>query len=170
VSGEVLLVVDTQRGAFEGEWAMPQGDALVAACQRAIAWARRRGTRVVWVQHHEVGGPMSGAGFEIDPRLAPRPDEPRILKTEPNALSNTALAPLLQGAARVWVVGLQSDCCVQATALAAHQAGWPVTVVADAHHTWPNAGRSAETVRDAVNADLAAAGVPLTTLAELDPA
>lgn len=168
---DALLVIDTQRGAFDaslvGDWAMPDGDTLIAACQQAVAWARRTGAAVIWVQHHEADGPMKGDGFAIDPRLQPLPSEPRILKSEPSSFSNTALAPLLAGKRRVLLAGLQSDCCVRATALAGHAAGQPVTVIADAHHTWPSEGRSANEVRDAINTELAAAGIPLLTLADL---
>jgi nicotinamidase-related amidase len=69
----------------------------------------------------------------------------------------------------VLLTGLQSDCCVRATALAGHAAGLPVAVIADAHHTWPNDdGRSAAAVRDAINTEMAAAGIPLSTLDSLD--
>lgn len=171
MSGDALLVIDTQRGAFDaslvGEWAMPDGDVLIAACQQAVAWARASGAAVIWVQHHEADGPMNGEGFAIDPRLAPLPSEPRILKTEPSSFSNTALAPLLAGKTRVLLAGLQSDCCVRATALAGQAAVVPVAVIADAHHTWPSEGRSATQVRDAINTELAAAGIPLVQLADL---
>ena len=162
-----LLVIDVQRAAFLGELAMPDGDTLVAACQRAIGWARGHGHAVIWVQHHEPGGPFDGHGFAIEDRLAPAADEPRILKTEPSSFSNAALQPLLAGKRRVLLTGLQSDCCVRATALAGHALGLPVQVVADAHHTWPSEGRSAPALRDAINAELAAAGIPLTTLDSL---
>lgn len=164
MSDTSLIVIDVQRAAFVGEWAMPDGDELVAACQRAIAWARAQGHAVIWVQHHEPGGAFDGEGFAIEPRLAPAADEPRILKTEPSSLTNAALARLLAGQKRVLLSGLQSDCCVRATALAAHAAGLPVSVIADAHHTWPSEGRSAAAVREAINTELAAAGIPLTTL------
>ncbi|MFN4116936.1 MAG: cysteine hydrolase family protein [Inhella sp.] len=171
MSGDALLVIDTQRGAFDaglvGEWAMPNGDALIAACKQAVAWARRTGAAVIWVQHHEADGPMNGDGFAIDPRLAPAASEPRILKTEPSSFSNTALTPLLAGKSRVLLAGLQSDCCVRATALAGQAAGVPVAVIADAHQTWPSDGRSASQVRDAINTELAAAGIPLLQLADL---
>lgn len=168
---QALLVIDTQRGAFDpalvGDWAMPDGDALIAACQGAVAWARGQGAAVIWIQHHEADGPMNGEGFAIDPRLAPAAGEPRILKTEPSSFSNAALAPLLAGKGRVLLAGLQSDGCVRATALAGQAAGFPVAVIADAHHTWPSEGRTATQVRDAVNAELAAAGIPLLSLAAL---
>lgn len=156
-----LVVIDTQVGAFTGEWAMPEGDALIAACQAAVAEARRLGHKVLWVQHHEPGGAMDGAGFAIDPRLAPAGNEPRVVKTEPDAFSNAALAALLQGEDRILLCGLQSDCCVRATALGGQALGLPVAVLAHAHHTWPSEGRSATEVRDAINTELHAAGVPL---------
>ena len=162
-----LVIIDTQLGAFTGEWAMPDGDGLIAACQAAVAHARKHGWTVLWVQHHEPAGAMDGAGFAIDPRLAPAGDEARILKVEPDAFSNAALAQLLSSHDRILLAGLQSDCCVQATALGGHQRGLPVELVADAHHTWPQQDLSAATVRDEVNRRLREAGIPLTTLAEV---
>lgn len=156
-----LVVIDVQIGAFSGEWAMPDGDALVAACAAAVADARARGWPVLWVQHHEPGGPMDGAGFAIDPRLAPAANEPRIVKTAPDAFSNAALAALLAGQDRILLCGLQSECCVRASALSGHKLSLPVAVLAGAHHTWPSEGRSAAAVRDAVNDELRAAGIPL---------
>ncbi len=156
-----LVVIDTQVGAFTGEWAMPNGDALIAACGSAAATARERGWPVLWVQHHEPGGPMDGAGFAIDPRLSPAANEPRIVKTEADAFSNAALAALLAGQDRILLCGLQSDCCVRATAFGGQARGLPVEVLADAHHTWPSEGRSATEVRNRINEELHAAGIPL---------
>lgn len=162
-----LVVIDTQVGAFTGEWAMPDGDELIAACQRAIAHARAQGWPVLWVQHHEPAGAMDGAGFAIDPRLEPAADEARVLKVEADAFSNAALAQLLAGRDRILLTGLQSDCCVQATALGGQRRGLPVMLVADAHHTWPQKDLSAADVRRQVNQQLKEAGIPLTTLAEV---
>ena len=167
---DALLVIDMQVGAFEGTWAMPDGPSLIDACQRAVTWARDRAAAVIWVQHHEPEGPMSGAGFAIDPRLSPQADEPRVLKMEPDAFSNAALAPLLAGKARVLVVGLQSEVCVRATALGGLAVGFAMTLVAESHHTWPAGDRTAAQVRDGVNTELSQAGVPLVSLADLEGA
>ena len=35
-----LVVIDTKVGAFTGEWPMPDGDELIAACQRVVTHAR----------------------------------------------------------------------------------------------------------------------------------
>jgi nicotinamidase-related amidase len=159
-----LLLVDLQRGAFDGLRCapMPAGDALIATCQRWLAGARARGDRVVWVQHAaEPGGAMdpAGPGFAIDPRLSPLAEEPRVVKTQPSAFDGTGLASLLTGVDVVHVVGLQSDECVLATAMAGHALGLPIAVVGDAHHSWPSGGVSAEAVRDGVNERLRVAGV-----------
>ncbi|MFT7776172.1 cysteine hydrolase family protein [Roseateles sp.] len=162
-----LVIIDTQVGAFSGDWAMPDGDELIAACQRAVAHARAQGWSVLWVQHHEPAGAMDGAGFAIDSRLAPAADEPRIVKVEADAFSNAALVQLLAGHDRILLAGLQSDCCVQATALGGQRRILPVTLVSDAHHTWPQNNLTAAAVRERVNHELREAGIPLTTLAEV---
>lgn len=169
MSDTSLIVIDVQRAAFSGQWPMPDGEELISACQRALRWARAQGHAVIWVQHHEPGGPFDGEGFAIEPRLEPAANEARILKTEPSSFTNAALAPLLAGKQRVLLAGLQSDCCVRATALAGQQLGLPIAVIADAHHTWPNEdGRSAATVREAINTELATAGIPLAKLDALN--
>ncbi|MEO6277632.1 isochorismatase family protein [Roseateles sp.] len=162
-----LIIIDTQVGALTGQWAMPDGDALIAACQSAVAHARAKGWTVIWVQHHEPGGAMDGAGFAIDPRLEPAADEARVLKVEADAFSNAALGQLLSGYDRILLAGLQSDCCVQATALGGQRRGFPVTLVADAHHTWSRQDLTAAAVRDRVTRELREAGIPLTTLVEV---
>jgi len=167
-SSAALLVVDVQRGAFDGRLCspMPDGEALLAACRQALAWARQRGLPVLWIQHLEPGGPMDGPGFEIDPSLDPRPDEPRFTKTVPNALELPSLQEALQqrGCRQPILVGLQSDCCIEATARGALALGLQPWVVRDAHHTWPDRGLSAALLRDEVSARLAEAGAWLTDL------
>ena len=73
MSADALLVIDTQRGAFAaslvGEWAMPDGDALIAACQQAVAWARRTGAAVIWV-HSDARSAASTMGGKNPRRSA----------------------------------------------------------------------------------------------------
>jgi nicotinamidase-related amidase len=163
-----LLVIDVQCGAFDGRLCppMPDGDSLVRACEQAIGWARRRGVPVLWIQHSEPSGPMDGPGFDIDPRLTPRPDEARFTKTTPNALEVPSLVQALtqRGVRQPILVGLQSDCCIEGTTLGALALGLQPWVVSDAHHTWPDRGLSAEALRDQISAQLAQAGATLLSL------
>ena len=163
-----LLVIDVQCGAFDGRLCppMPDGDALVQACRRAVDWARQRGVPVLWIQHSEPGGPMDGPGFDIDLRLTPRTDEARFTKTVPNALEVPSLVQALAqcGVSQPILVGLQSDCCIEGTAQGALALGLQPWVVRDAHHTWPDRGLSAEALRDQISAQLAQAGAALISL------
>lgn len=166
-----LLVIDVQRGAFDGRLCppMPDGDDLLSACRSALDWARQQRVPVFWVQHAEPGGPMDGPGFEIDPRLDPAAEEPRFTKTVPNAFEETSLAQTLQQAGRSQpiLIGLQSDCCIEASARGALALGLKPWLVPDAHHTWPDRGLSAEALRDEISQQLAQAGVPLIPLSTL---
>ncbi|WIV97947.1 cysteine hydrolase family protein [Kinneretia aquatilis] len=166
-----LLVIDVQCGAFDGRLCppMPDGDALLSACRSALDWARQQRVPVFWIQHSEPGGPMDGAGFDIDPRLNPADEEPRFTKTVPNAFEETSLAQALQQAGRSQpiLIGLQSDCCIEASARGALALGLKPWLVPDAHHTWPDRGLSAEALRDQVSQALAQAGVPLIPLSTL---
>lgn len=168
LSQAALLMIDVQCGAFDGRLcpAMPDGDALVAACRQALDWARTQGIPVLWIQHSEPGGPMDGTGFEIDPRLDPWPTEPRFTKTVPNALEVPALVQALHelGCQRPLLAGLQSDCCIEATTRGALALGLQPCVIRDAHHTWPDRGLSATALRDEVSAQLALAGASLIDL------
>jgi nicotinamidase-related amidase len=167
---DALLVIDMLTGAFEVTWAMPDRPGLIDACQGVVAWARGRAVEVIWVQHHEPKGSISGAGFAINARLDPRSEEPRIVKTDPDASSNAALASLLLDKARILVVGLQREVCVRATLSGGLAVGLPMTLVADAHRTWPAAERTAAQVRDGVNSELSQVGVPLLSQADREGA
>ena len=166
-----LLVIDVQCGAFDGRLCppMPDGDALLAACRSAVDWARQQQVPVFWIQHSEPGGPMDGPGFEIDPRLNPGPEEPRFTKTVPNAFEETSLAQALQNAGRSQpiLIGLQSDCCIEASTRGAQALGLQPRLVPDAHHTWPDRGLSAEALRDEISQALEHAGVALIPLPQL---
>jgi nicotinamidase-related amidase len=68
-----------------------------------------------------------------------------------------------QDAGEVVLLGAQTDACVAATVKGALAAGPRVTVVADAHSTWPHGGETAEQIITRHNAEFAALGVDLVT-------
>lgn len=71
---------------------------------------------------------------EIDPRIAPKPDEAVLPKLFASAFFGTSLAPLLaaRGCDSVVVVGASTSGCVRATAVDAVQHGYPTVVVREA--------------------------------------
>jgi nicotinamidase-related amidase len=127
-------------------------DDVVAAIQRLLEEVRRAGFLVVYttVAYREADKRTAAvfidkvpalltleAGsrcVEIDPRIAPRPDEPVLTKLFASAFHGTPLASLLasEGCDSVIVTGASTSGCVRATAVDALQHGYRVAVPREA--------------------------------------
>ena len=106
-----LLVVDLQRGMFNGERLPPihAGEALLARVEALIAQARGAGIPVVFVRHG--GGPghllESGtANWQIYPAIAPAAGEAIVEKHTPDSFTKRRCPPrsqrLAQGGSSSW--------------------------------------------------------------------
>ncbi|HET7866090.1 MAG TPA: cysteine hydrolase family protein [Burkholderiaceae bacterium] len=168
-----LLVIDLQRGAFDGARIAPiaHADTLIGHAATLVAAARGAGVPVVFIQHGEDEGPFETRTphWELHEALAPQPGEGRVHKRQSSAFDGTGLAGQLQalGARDLILCGLQSEFCVSNTARSALAQGFAVTVVQDAHGTWPEGGETAEAISARVNAQLQAAGARLATTQDL---
>lgn len=169
-----LLVIDIQRGAFDGARCpvIDRAAELVANASALVAAARTAGSAVVFIQHLDE----PGGAFETDTPhgefhgdLSPRPGEAVIRKRESSAFENTELAATLQrlDAQQLVLCGLQSEFCVYNTGKAALALGYGVRLAADGHCTWPSGGRSSEAICAGVNAELHALGAVLASTASL---
>ena len=170
-----LLVIDIQRGAFDGVRCNPidQPQALVASALCLLKAARGSGTPIVFVQHCEgVGAPFEEGSVhgEIHEALAPQAGEAVLRKHASSAFEGTNLAALLadMNAHDLVLCGLQSEFCVANTAKAALAAGFTVTIAQDGHSTWPWEGEPAAAIKARVNAELAQAGARLRLVADLE--
>jgi nicotinamidase-related amidase len=134
-----LILVDIQNDYFEGgKWPVAKMHEAGANAARLLADARGKHEMVVHV-HHEMpeGGPFfvtgtPGAG--INAVVAPQEGEATVLKHRPNSFLNTGLEALLRdkGIGSVTICGAMSQMCIDATARAAKDMGFEVTVVEDA--------------------------------------
>ncbi len=184
--GDALIVVDVQNDFLPGgALAVPQGDAVIAPLNRYLALFHGRGLPIFatrdwhpkdhcsfqarggpWPPHCIAGTP--GAAF---PSALALPEGTAVISkaTTPDeeaysGFQGTDLARRLReaGVARVFVGGLATDYCVQATVTDALQAGFAVVVLTDAVRpveVHPGDGRRAlEAMRraGAVLADLGA--------------
>ena len=174
---QALLVIDIQRGAFDGARCpvIDRAAELVSHAGMLVAAARESGAPVVFIQHLDD----AGEAFEVDTphgefhaELAPLPGEAVIRKRASSAFENTGLDAALQqlGARQLIVCGLQSEFCVSNTTKAALAQGYAVRVAQDGHSTWPSQGRSAQMISDGVNADLQSLGAVLVPTAALSAA
>jgi len=171
-----LLVIDIQRGAFDGVRCPPidSPERLVGNALKLVEAARAGGRPVIFIQHSEkVAGEVFEEGtahWRLHEALVPSgPGESRLKKYASSAFEATDLDARLQamGITELLVCGLQSEFCVGNTTRAALQLGYRVRLAQDAHSTWPSRGRSAAAIGEEVNAGLARAGAELAATAAL---
>jgi nicotinamidase-related amidase len=111
----------------------------VAFMEHAVARARRRGWRVVYVNDRHgadrredlLEQVLAGPGGPLVARLAPRPGDPVVLKPSYSGFEDSDLMWVLRelGIRRVAVMGAVTEMCVAATARDAIAAGWPAVVL-----------------------------------------
>ena len=169
-----LLVIDIQRGAFDGARcpAIDRAAELVANASALVAAARTAGTPVVFIQHCDEPGEAFEADTphgEFHEDLSPQPGDAVVRKRASSAFENTKLAATLQGLGTQQLVlcGLQSEFCVSNTSKAALALGYGVRLAQDGHSTWPSRGRLSQDISDVVNAELQSLGAVLVPTASL---
>jgi nicotinamidase-related amidase len=168
--GYGLLLVDVQRTMLEGETAVECAADFRGVLAELLHAARDAHAVIVHVKNDgrrgdpdEPGTP----GWELV--FTPLPGEPVVRKNAANTFeSNPALADVLRamGVDTVVVAGLQSEVCVQATAIGALERGFDVIVPAGAHTTYGD-GEPVAQIVERVTLELVAAGVEVLELDEL---
>ena len=135
-----LILIDIQNDYFEGGL-MPLENMHHAANNAALLLddARAQGIPVIHIRHIAASpkAPFfrpGTEGSEIHARVRPQPGESVIEKARPNAFVGTNLEEALRIAdvTTVMLCGAMSQMCVDATARAAADLGFDVTLVEDA--------------------------------------
>jgi nicotinamidase-related amidase len=135
-----LIVVDIQNDYFPGgAHPLVEPDVAAANARRLLDAFRADGRPLVHVQHVWDAPDASfmrpgTSGVEINEAVAPLPGERVIQKANPNSFLGTPLEETLraEGVDEVVVCGMMTSMCVDATARAAADLGFAVTVVHDA--------------------------------------
>jgi len=169
-----LLVIDLQRGAFDGvrSSVISEPDRLIGNALDLLSAARRCSRPVIFFQHCEGAGEIFEEGSvqgQLHQSLAPFPTEKVLKKYESSAFENTDLETILRelGVEELVLCGLQSEFCISKTAKSALNLGFDVVLAADGHSTWPTKDESANVISARVNEELQASGVSLRSTAEL---
>lgn len=135
-SGEqaALLVVDVQCGVVGEAFAR---DRVVGRVALAVERARAAGVPVLWVQHESEELERGSEAWRWVPELQPRDGEAAIHKRFNSAFEQTGLEAQLAalGVTHLVLAGAASNWCIRATAYAALERGYDLTLVADAHTT-----------------------------------
>jgi nicotinamidase-related amidase len=154
-----LLIIDVQRALCSGEYQCYDIHNIIEKINGLSSKARRTGVPVVLIQHEEKDGLLAhdAEGWQLAEGLETSLKDLRVRKTTPDSFYQTDLRKLLpsEDFERLVICGLQTDYCVNATVRQAHQLGYDVVLVADAHSTVDNGNMSAEDVITEHNKDLA---------------
>jgi nicotinamidase-related amidase len=130
----VLMVVDVQAGVVEKAFDRPR---VVASVARVVDRARAAGVPVIWIQHSGDDLGMGSPEWQWVPELNPAPGETLVHKQHQSSFERTGLEAELAriGATHIVLAGAATNWCIRATAYAALERGYDLTLVEDAHTT-----------------------------------
>lgn len=134
---KATLVIDAQIGLITGAY---REQAVIDAINLSISKVRESHGIVIFIQHcHSTFEPMKkgNEGWKLHPSLDTQSDDLIIEKEASDSFYETDLDILLQqkGVGHLYITGLQTEYCVDATCRAALSKGYDVTLVSDAHTT-----------------------------------
>ena len=129
-----LVVVDVQVGVVDHAWDAPR---IVGNVARAVERARAAGVPVIWVQHSDAELVHGSAEWQWAPELIPAEGEVLIHKQFNSSFEQTDLEAHLAGlgVSHIVLAGAATNWCIRATAYAALDRGYDLTLVEDAHTT-----------------------------------
>lgn len=130
----VLLVVDVQVGVMQSSRESPH---VIQKIVKAVEKARQLSVPVIWVQHADQELVHGSPEWQIVPELVPAEGETRIYKEFNSCFEQTPLEATLSrlGATHLFLAGASTNWCIRATAYAALDRGYDLTLVKDAHTT-----------------------------------
>jgi nicotinamidase-related amidase len=159
----VLLMIDVQRNMLEPPSAVPDAADVGAAITGILEAARDAGATVIHVRNNGTDGDPDQPGTDGWQLIHPARDgEPVVDKTTPDSFAGTDLADFVPDGAPIVAIGMQSEYCVRATALASLARGHAVTVVSGAHATYDD-GQPAADISRGVEDELRAAGATIAS-------
>lgn len=130
----ILMVVDVQVGVMNQAWEAPR---IITNISRVVERARAEGVPVIWVQHGDADLPEGTPQWQWVPELIRSKGEPLIHKYFNSAFEQTDLEDELakRNATHILLAGASTNWCIRATAYAALERGYDLTLIDDAHTT-----------------------------------
>ncbi|WP_328359384.1 isochorismatase family protein [Mycobacterium sp. NBC_00419] len=151
LADSTLVLIDCQNTYTEGVMELEGVQAALDETAALLERARAAGIPVIHIQHDDGPGSLydvSGHSGAIVERVAPRGDEPVVVKNYPNSFVETDLDARLKavGAQNLVVAGFMTHMCVNSTTRGAFNLGYAPTVVAAATATRALPGPTGEPV------------------------
>ncbi|MCV7229763.1 cysteine hydrolase family protein [Mycolicibacterium komossense] len=140
LADSTLILIDCQNTYTEGVMELDGVQAALDEAATLLERARTAGIPVIHIQHSDGPGSLydiDGHTGAIEARVAPRADEPVVVKSYPNSFVQTDLEDKLKaiGATNLVLAGFMTHMCVNSTARGAFNLGYAPTVVASATAT-----------------------------------
>jgi nicotinamidase-related amidase len=151
LADSALVLIDCQNTYTQGVMELEGVQAALDETAALLDRARTAGIPVIHIQHDDGPGSLYDIGADIGAiveRVAPRGDEPVIVKQFPNSFVQTDLDERLTalGASNLVLAGFMTHMCVNSTARGAFSLGYAPTVVAAATATRTLAGPDGQAV------------------------
>ncbi len=129
-----LLIVDMQVDVMDQTWEEAR---IIKNAARAVEKARASEVPIIWIQHVNKKLVHGSPGWDLLPGLTPRPADIRLDKQFNSSFEQTALEETLinLGVSHIVLAGALTNWCIRATAHAALDKGYDLTLIADAHTT-----------------------------------
>ena len=129
-----LLIVDVQVGVVRDAW---EASRIIENIATSVEKARKQGVPVIWVQHSDEELISGSDYWQIPAELSPGENDIRIYKQYNSAFESTVLEEKLAqlGVSHIALAGAATNWCIRATAYAALERGYDLTLIEDAHTT-----------------------------------
>lgn len=129
-----LLIVDMQNAVISDTW---EETRTIKNAARAVDKARASGIPVIWIQHSDEELIHGSPDWDLVPELTPLPADTRLDKHFNSSFEETALEEILADldVSHIVLAGALTNWCIRATAHAALDKGYDLTLIADAHTT-----------------------------------
>jgi nicotinamidase-related amidase len=136
-----FLIIDAQVNMFTEGNSVFEGEKILNTLSRLIAQARTAHLPIIYLQNNGGEGDpdIPGTpGWQIHPAVTPDKGDIIIQKHTPDSFHETNLQSELESRHihNLIVAGMQTDYCVNATCRRAHELGYGVILVQDAHSTY----------------------------------
>lgn len=140
LADSTLILIDCQNTYTRGPMELEGVQAALDEAATLLERARTAGIPVIHIQHSDGPGSLydiEGESGAIVAQVAPRGDEPVVVKSYPNSFVQTDLDERLKavGASNLVLAGFMTHMCVNSTARGAFNLGYAPTVVAAATAT-----------------------------------
>lgn len=135
-SKSALVVVDARVGPLGSVW---ESERITGNIEGLVRRARADGVPIVWMQHSDDELKYGSAPWQLVPQFVPASSEVVIHKKFNSSFAGTDLDQRLTAlcVSRMVLAGALTNWCICATAYAALDRGFDLTLVSDGHSTEP---------------------------------